>query len=202
MIGSAIKTAFELQVDDLSELSDSEAYTLMNKVYRKILSFKDWSFLHSIYSGTISGTDLTLPADFDQLLDNFNYAGDLDYNVGSYVFVGTARSPYKIIKIGERNKYRDSSGYCYVDYKNNKIVFTKAPGDVAAEFDYKYVPDDITSSTSPVIPARFHSVFQHGMAMEDFIIQQSPKAKSYAGENKGMFDSLVEDIAIWDTKQI
>lgn len=202
MQGSELITKFELQTDDSTELSSAEEYDLLNKIYRQVLAHRRWKFLRTTHTGTISGTDLALPSDFDELSDNFNFADGSDYGFGAYVFVGANRQPYKIIGINERNRYRNSTAHCYLDLKNDKIVFLNAPSETSAEFDYIYVPDDITSTTSPVFPARFHDMLYHGMTVDDFIIQQSPKAKSYASENKTKYENWLRLMSIWDSKQL
>lgn len=202
MTGTEIITKFELQVDDLTELSQTEELNILNRVYRAVLARHNWSFLRSIASATISGGEIALPADFDELLPNYTYYGTSEGQEGIYVFVGTNRVPYRVIPQADRNRYRNSEGYCYVDYKNNKIVFLKAPSETTAEFDYKYVPDDITTSTSPVIPSRFQELLVYGMAVEDFVLQMSPKAKSYAPENESKFEEWYRLLANWDLKQL
>jgi len=72
----------------------------------------------------------------------------------------------------------------------------------SVEFDYAKVPADLTLGTSPIFPARFHHVLVHLMAMEDFILQLSDKAKSYAPENKAMADSYIADMCEWNANLI
>lgn len=189
-------------MDDSTELSTAEGLALLNKVYREILAKRNWKFLRSIASGTIVGTDLSLPADFDEFVDNYSYADNSAYATGSYVFVGDSRQPYKIIDINQRNRYVGSTAHCYYDSKNSKLVFMTAPTETTADYDYKYTPDDIEAGTSPVIPSRFQSILIHGMAVDDNIIQQSPKNKSYAPENQARYDDWLKIMSNWDIKQL
>jgi hypothetical protein len=66
---------FQLQIDDSSELSDSESLDLANEVYREIQNDRDWSWLQATHTGTTSTTVpyVALPTDFKKVLPN--YAG-------------------------------------------------------------------------------------------------------------------------------
>jgi hypothetical protein len=200
MTGTTIVQNFETYVDDGTELSTTQEFSLLNKIYRKVLGYKDWSFLNKVHTGTVSGTTLALPADFDSLAEN-NEGASNEYGQEPVVFIGVNKTPYKIISLAQRNKYRSSAGFCYLDLANDQIVFTVAPTETEAEFNYKYVPDDIVAGTQPVFPSRYSHVLYHGMAVDDYIIQQSPKAKSYAGENQAMYASWLDQLCDWDFKQ-
>jgi len=200
MTGTTIIQNFETYVDDGTELSTTQELSLLNKIYRKVLAYKDWSFLNKVHSGTVSGTTLALPDDFDNIASN-NEGVDNSYAEEPVVFIGSNKTPYKFISLSQANHYRTARGYCYLDIPNSQIVFTVAPTDTEAEFNYKHVPTDILAGTQPIFPARFSPVLYHGMATEDYIIQQSPKAKSYAGENQALFGSWLEQLCDWDFKQ-
>ena len=66
--GADIIADFETQVDDMTELSTEEEYMVLDRVYRRILSAKDWLFLMKPLALTTDGTDrITLPTDFGSL---------------------------------------------------------------------------------------------------------------------------------------
>ena len=73
---------------------------------------------------------------------------------------------------------------------------------MSVEFDYIFIPQDLTTSSEPVFPTRFHEMLVFAMAVEDSIIQQSDKAKSYAGENEQMRESIFEDMCFWNSNLI
>jgi len=53
----------------------------------------------------------------------------------------------------------------------------------------------LTNELSPIFPARFHDMLVFGMAVEDTIIQMSPKATSYAVENQTKYQQILDDMS-------
>lgn len=207
MTGTQIITQFELQVNDITELSSAEELSIANRIYRFICNQKSWEWLKKSVSGTMSSDAtsyyITPPADFGYICENGNYTdisrGDI---VGTssprVIFIGTAYEPYILVNFSDRRQYRNAVGYAYYDVVNNKIRFTGTPASTTYEFDYIHVPDDLTTGTSPIFPARFHEVIVYGMAVEDSILQLSEKAKSYAPENQMKYNSYFADLALWN----
>lgn len=211
MTGATLITTFELQVNDITELSSSEELAVLNRVYRKVLDHRPWEFLKKSASGTMSsdatGYYITPPADFAYIFSNGNCtANNLPDIVGTsepkVIFVGTTYQPYYIVNFSDRRQVRNKVGYCWFDAVNNKIRFEGTPVSTTYEFDYIYVPDDLTTGTSPVFPARFHEVIVFGMAVENEIMQISDKAKSYAPENQIKYLSLLADLASYNASLI
>lgn len=204
--GQEIITEFEMQVDDTTELSTSEELIVLNRVYRKILEFKDWLFLIKTHSGTTSTSVpyISLPTDFDRIAmsgQSSNIGDEYDYPY--QVFVGNELRRYQVVNYLDRRQYDNKDGYCYVDIANNRLYFTKQPTSAEpVSFDYVYAPDNITTGTSPVIPAKFHDMFAYGMAVDDMIIQMFEKNRSYAPENRLLFESKLQDMALWNDRQI
>lgn len=202
MIASDIILRFELQTDDSTDLSSSEELALLNKVYNKICSDRPWEFLKKESTGLTSTTlpYVSLPADFQYVLvNNQDTEGD---NV-PVVFVGTDFAPYKIISWSDRRNYRNQDGYAYIDLPNSRLVFTLQPtASKTIEFDYVSTPPTLTLSGTPLIPERFQDIIYHGMMVEDTIIQQSDKAKSYAQENQSQYKSYFDDMCYWNAKNI
>lgn len=56
-------------------------------------------------------------------------------------------------------------------------------------------------SSTPLIPNRFRKMLWFAMAADDDIIQKSPKAKSYAAENRAKYQDTMEKMAHWDSEQ-
>lgn len=205
MTGTEIITAFELQVDDLTELSTVEELALVNKVYHKIAMDRDWEILKKQHTGAQSTTVpyIALPSDFAYLTQNNNHTDRSYYAGRPVVFVGTDYQPYEVVSWSDRTSVRTDTNKCYIDIANSRLYFTVQP-TVAnpVYFDYMSVPADIEAGTEPVFPARFHKIFQHGMAVEDFVLQLSDKAKSYAPENKAMYESYLDDLAMWNASLV
>jgi hypothetical protein len=116
--------------------------------------------------------------------------------------MGTDLAPYKIVNFSDRRKYLGSLGYAYLDLANDKIMFTGTPTLTAYTFDYIKVPTDLIASTSPVIPTRFQDIIPYGMATENDIMHQSPKAESYMRENQARYNQYLDDMAYWNAQLI
>lgn len=204
--GQQIITEFEMQVDDTTELSSVEELILLNRIYRKILAHKAWLFLQKPHTATQSTSVdyIALPSDFDYLAPAGQYSDIGETATYPYVvFVGTDLRKYIVVNYADRRQYDNKDGYCYVDPINNRLVFTKQPTSAeTVQFDYIYVPDDITLVTSPVIPAKFHDMFAYGMAVDDMIIQMFEKSRSTAQENNSFFQAKLDDMCIWNDMQI
>lgn len=197
MNGQEIITAFELQVSDLTELSSAEELALLNKVYKKLCRLKPWEWLKTAATGTLSTTVpyVSLPADFLFMVQNNNYTESSEYAGRPVVFVGANFQPYKVISWSDRRQYRTSAGYCYVDIAARRLYFTVQPTSADSyEFDYCALPANLTLATSPVFDADFAPILAHLMANEDFVLQLSDKAKSYADENAAKAASYLADM--------
>jgi hypothetical protein len=198
MIASGLIIKFELQVDDTTDLSSTEELALLNKIYFKVCSDRPWEFLKKEATGTTSTSVsyIALPSDFEFVLTNYDEEAE---RLAPVVFVGTDFRPYEIISWSDRRRYRDQDGYCYVDIANSKLYFTKQPTVAeAVEYDYKSTPTALTISATPLIPTRFQDILVHGMAVDDTILQQSDKAKSYAPENQVKYKGIFDDMCYWD----
>lgn len=197
-----IITDFELQIDDTTDLSSDEELRVLNKVARDIYTNQVWEFLKKAYTTTTDSNQyVSLPSDFQFILQNNNYTDSSFSAKRPVVFVGSNYSPYQVVSWSDRRQYRDQDGYCYVDIVNLRLYFTKQlSAGLNVEFDYQYMPEDLTISDTPTLPSRFHDIFKYAMAVEDSIIQQSDKAKSYAPENRGKYKEILQNIQYWNSK--
>jgi hypothetical protein len=202
MIASEILTKFHLQVDDQTELSSDEELALLNDVYQEWAFERAWNILKTSVTGTIVNNEITLPSNFAYIYNNRNYADQNTYSNLPVIFVGATYDPYYIINFDERRQYRDQKGYAYIDYANNKIVFTATPSDTSYEFDYIKVPTTLTLADSPVFPERFHKKLAYDMAIQDSIIQMSDKIADLVTVNKAEADRYMRNMEMWDSKLI
>lgn len=207
MTAQEIIDKFELYVDDSTELSETEELDLLNKVYQRVCSNRPWEFLKKSATGNLSTTVpyIALPSDFGYLSENNQYTDNsvgIDNNASpKVVFIGTAFTPYQIINFSDRRQYKDQVGYAYVDYANDRLVFTSQPTSADSyEFDYVAFPATLTLSDTPAFPARFHDVLVHLMAVDSMIIQMFPKAQSYATENQIKANDILADIAYYNAQ--
>jgi hypothetical protein len=203
MTSDTIITQFELQVGDVTELSTSEEFVVLNRVYNKICNFRPWEFLKTSASGTMSsdseGYYITAPTDFAYFANNHNNTEDyIGTDTPKVIFVGTNYDPYMIVNWSDRRQYRNKAGYAYYDITQDKIRFTGTPVSTTYEFDYVKVPAALITAESPVFPSRFHEILVYGMAVDNEIIQLSPKAKSYAVENQAKYQSMFDDMSYWN----
>lgn len=203
-------TEFELQVNDVTELSTSEELIVMNRVYQRVCDDRPWEFLKTNTTGTMSsdstGYYITVPDDFAYFYENFNYT-DNAYSTQinsapKVIFVGTEYAAYPIINYADRIQYRDRTGYCYLSLSENKIRFTGTPQAFTYSMDYIKFPETLVAGSTPIFPTRFQNILVFGMAADNEIIQLSDKAKSYAPENAALFQAQLDAMALWNANLI
>jgi hypothetical protein len=202
MTGADILAEFNIYTDDQSELSETEAYSLLNKKYNQVLSDRDWEFLRKKYSGTMSTSVpyVALPSDFRQMM--WNYKNMLQ-EPEIVVYVGSGNNPdvYRVVPKALARQYEDLEGYCYIDMVNSRLVFTKQPTAAEAiDFDYAYVPDAIEAATSPVFRAAFHNMLSHAMAMDFEIIESAEQGFSQKRSNQEQYESYLSDLRNEDSR--
>lgn len=210
MTGTEIISMFELQVDDVTELSSVAELSVLNRVYFRICGTRPWEFLKTNTTGSIvaNGTlgEITLPSNFANFYENYQYTNNTySSEIGQspkVVYVGTSMEPYTIVNYSDRNQYKQNGNVCYLDLGNNKIIFPKVPQSLTYSMDYIKFPEKITTLTSPLFPERFQDIFAFGMAIQNDIMQLSPKAKSYAAENKILYDELLAEMALWNSNLV
>lgn len=185
---SDIITAFELYFGDETSLSTVEELALLQKKYNEVLMSEEWEFLKTTSSGTMSGTDITQPADFDRLTTD------------QKIYIGTGSQDFKVIPFTERRKYTNQRGFFYYDAKNEKFVSTQSVSDTYS-FDYIYVPPalDLVSS-NPLFPVRFYDMLYHAMCIDSDIINLSDKARSYASVNQVKYEQFLNSMKSWNKK--
>lgn len=192
MIGNDIIKRFNLQVDDSSELSSNESLALANEVYQDIQNDRSWEWLKTEFTGVTSTIVpyIALPSDFKSLAINKDNE--------TIVFVGDTFEEYKVIGFSERRDYRDSTGYCYIDVANNRLVFTKQPDEVkSVEFDYIVIAPALLFSTSPLFKG-FDNIISYGMAAKFNPIELTDKSASYQKENQIEYYKLLSDMRMED----
>lgn len=200
LTSAEIITAFELQVSDVTELSSSEELSLLNKVYVKICGLRPWEFLKTAVAGAIlsdtTGYYITAPTDFSSF--SINYSAEIP----KVVYVGASFQPYRVIDFSSRRLYRNQNGYVYYDAANLAIRFTGTPNELTYEFDYIKVPALLALGAYPIFPGQFHDMLVYAMAVDNDILQLSPKATSYAKENNAKYESDLNDMEYWNAQLI
>ncbi len=204
-----IITTFELQVDDTTELSTSEELLILNRIYKRILSSRPWEFLKKTATGTILqdsvGYYITLPTDYQYIAENATYTDNtMEWQgnaVPKIIFVGSQFTPIRIVNFSDRRQYRNRNNVAYVSLSENKIRFTNNPNETTYEFDYIYMPANLTISDEPVFPTQFRQFMAYGMAAENDILQISEKARSYRIENEARYTLDLRNMEYWNANQ-
>lgn len=201
--GSEIIQKFEIYVDDSTELSATEELDLLNKIYLDVWSAHTWEFAKKAFSGTINGTSIALPTDFGYIVGNANYT---DNSIGSSVdtqapkLVWVGSDYFKVVNWSDRKQHQNGN-YCWVNIVSGTLEFNRSVSG-AISYDYFFIPPALTLSTSPLFPSTYHAILYHGMASEDYIIQQFDKAKSYALENQSKFGYWLEKLEMYNANLI
>ena len=193
MTGTEIIQRFNLQVDDSSELSDSEVLALANEVYSDIQNNRSWEWLKTSFTGNTSITVpyIALPSDFKNIAINKDNE--------AIVFVGTTFEEYKVVGFSERREYRDSTGFCYIDIPNSRLVFTEQPTEVESiEYDYIKIAPVLLTSTSPLYTG-YNNLISYGMSARFNNIELTDKSASYQRENQMEYSRMLSDMIMQDT---
>jgi len=179
MNGSDIITMFAQIIDQEGNnpLDETFVYQLLNLAKNKLEDLTDWEYLKKKW--TISGT--TLPNDFSEPIK-----------------IICSKDSVPLRPFEDYEFYDD--GY-YIDYANGTInAIDNYPAPVV--LTYKRISDEITDSTSPVFPDRFHPilayemafVYQAGIDGDDLNFRMSSEHKIQHAELKKLMLSWDADI--------
>jgi hypothetical protein len=201
LTGQQIIDRFEFYTDDTTDLSSDEELILANDKVRLIFMEQPWEFLRRKKSGVVENDGkITLPADFDELMENYSDDPTIGEPIMKVIYVGGQRSPYLVVPMGQRNA-NNFSNVCWIDPSDGKINFLQNPGTGASyEFDYKTSPDDITVNTSPKLPPEYHPMIIFAMLIDEEIIKKSEKARSSMQENFAQFQRYLKNLKLRDAR--
>jgi hypothetical protein len=205
MTKSEIIVKAQLYLDDSSELSTQEFSDLFDKMYRKVNSNRPWEGTKKEGSTTTSTSLQYVPleTDFLFLTQNANYTDSSDAAARPVVFRGTQYKKYEVVSWDDRRQYRNSDAHAWIDYPNLRLYFSKTPSVVeSVEYDYHLSMPALTDNDAPWFPAEYHDVLYHMMVSDDYVIQQSDKAKSYKSENDKMAKDYLEEMAWWNSQLV
>ncbi len=205
MTKSEIITKFTLYLDDQSELSSQEVSDLFDKIYRKVNSSRPWEGTKAEHTDTQSTTVpyISLPTGFLYLTQNKNYSDSGEYGNGPVIFVGTNYTPVKVVSWSDRRQYRNRTDVAYIDIANSRLVFASQPTAAnSVEFDYHAQKAALANGDTPWFPEEFHDILYHGMCIDDFIIQQSDKAKSYQQQHERQYKEYMDGLAYWNARLV
>lgn len=174
-------------LDNNVNWSDTFFYQLLNIVKNKLEEKRLWQYLKKLdSSNTASSSAITLPTDM---------AEEYKITVGQ-------DTEYYPVPFEEKEINRNIASRYYIDWANNNLYLLGAniPSKTLYLF-YKRFTDDITSSTSPVFPRRFHPLlafyvaayYQIGVDPDDIFARMSP-------HNRLMAKELEDQMTSWDSK--
>jgi len=203
MTKAEIIAKFNLFMDDTSELSSSEESDLFYRAYRKVWTDRPWEFAKKEATGSTDGTlYISLPSDFMYLTANDNYT-DAQAGESARPIIRVGDNEYKVASWSDRKNYTGRADFAWVDVVNDRIEFAVAPATgLTYTFDHVFSPATLASGGTPAFNSMFHDVIYHGMCVDNFVMQQSEKAKSYAAENQQLYNSYIKDMAYYNSNLI
>lgn len=155
-VSDALDTDYELELanDAMHEIEEDVQPEGLKKV----------STVASTTAGQTYTTAIALPADF--------------FYPCNEIYVGT--QPYTQVPFERAVEFRDVPNRFYIDHANASYLLTGTQASVQTiSFPYYYATPDITLSTSPVWPTRFHSLIPMKMAQIYFAIDQGEKERAW-----------------------
>lgn len=176
LIGDSLDPDFSLQ------LANDEKNSIETELELEITKKLDSS--QSTTAGQTSTTAKSLPTKFLSPLP---------------IFVGTER--YIPIPFEQQQAYKNTVGFYWIDLANDQYHLCGTQGSAQTiYFFYQEETDDLTISTSPVWPTRFHSIIPYGMARKYFAIDQSEKSRSWLPEHQLFYNELKNQMIDWDAR--
>jgi hypothetical protein len=152
----------ELDADFELQLANDAMHEIEEEVQPEGL--KKVSTSASTAVGQTYTTAIALPSDFFMPRNN--------------IYVGT--QPYTQVPFERAVEFRDVPNRFYIDHANNEYHLTSTQASVQTiSFPYIYATPDITVSTSPVWPTRFHALIPLKMAQIYYAIDQGEKARAW-----------------------
>lgn len=140
---------------------------------------------HSTTVGQIYTTAVALPAKF------LNFSK-------KYILVGTQK--FYGIALEDKLRYKDTPGYFYYDPADGIHLCGTQNSVQVISIPYKEATSDLTLSTSPVWPARFHGLIAMQMAFMFYPIDGGDKSRSWTPEWLTLFERKKMRMIDWDAR--
>jgi len=179
MTGAEIKTFFEGLIDDT--LDDTLTYQIMNKAKDIIEGMRDWEMLKKMDASHAASTSaIPLPIDYLRTIA---------------MFVGNV--PIYQIPFEQYPLFANSSLRWYLYFGNSSFRLIGPPTGTVSHVYIKQT-DEITSTTSPVWPAKFHKLLGLQMATEYFAIDQGERSMTWDDRWTVQKNMLLDSMIDWD----
>lgn len=122
-----------------------------------------------------------------------------DFLLPLTIYVGT--EPYTPVPFEHQQFYRDGAGRYWIDLANDVYYLSGAQGSAQTiYFYYQRETDDLTTSTSPIWPTRFHSLIPLEMARIYWQIDQGEKNRAWTLEYQAEYVRWKRLMQDWDHK--
>ena len=188
MLGSELKTFVEGLIDE-DDIDSTLFYQLLNVAKNKLEADRDYMYIR-----TKDATQTANPG------DTYLTAKDLpdDFRKPLTIFVGD--SLHSGVGFEDQIRYKDSGQKYYLDIANDQFfIMGQVSSAKTITMSYVKFTDDITATTSPLFPARFHPLlgfivagyWTMGVDADNIYARMSPEHKLAA---KMLLDSMVR----WD----
>jgi len=189
MTGSQIISKFEELIDDTLDatlelqLANDAMHDIETEIRPEII--KKVSTSGATVQGQTYTTAETLPADFFLPTED------------GVIYVGT--TPYTPVPFSRYLEYKDAANRYWIDLANTRYYLSGTQGAAnTITFPYIYDTTDITTSTSPVWPSRFHSLIPFKMAEMFFAIDGGDKSRSWDDKFAQFYSNMLKGFRDWD----
>ncbi len=186
MTGSDILSMAETLVDET--ISETIAYQLINNKINEIESEREWSFLREI--------DTSLSA---LSTDTYATAKALPADCAVIKKLEVGSREYRPLPLKEFDDYKEITGYYFTD-GNYFYLSGTVPETKDIRISYQKFSTEITSSTSPSFPSRFHKMFAFFLAADFYIMDAGEKNMSWHNEWNARGEMLLSQMRLQDAK--
>ena len=181
MTGTELITLLESFVDD--ELDQDTALALLNNAKDKLESERDWSFLKTSSSSSATTAAITLPSNYSRTIA---------------IYVGT--TPYLQIPFEQQRLFVGSGGHWYLDLASNALYLTGSNLSGTMYHYYIKKTDDLTTSTEPVWPSRFHKLLAFDAAELYYAVDGGDRGRSWDDKFALQRELIRRSMVDWDVR--
>lgn len=190
MTGAVLKTMAE-EILGGDTIDSTFFYQVLNAMKDKVEDERPWMFLRALDSSQTASTG-----------NNYTTSIALPtaWRSTYKLLVGTDQ-PYVQVPFDQQHLYRNNGRYFVVDVGNSVYYLLGNVGTADTIYHY-YIKttDDVTSSTEPTWPSRFHPILayevagyiQLGQDADDIFARMAP-------ENKAQATLLINSMRSWDS---
>jgi len=181
MTGAQIITKFESLVGD--SLDADLELQILNDAKDAIENERPWEMLKKTQTAAATTSAIPLPIDYRETLA---------------LYVGTI--PYYQIPFEQKTLFQNSGLHWYLDMANSNLYLLGSNLTGTVTHVYRRQTDDIATGTSPVWPARFHSIIPLKMAEIFFAIDQGERVLTWDKEMAIQAEMIRRRMVDWDAR--